>query len=102
MAGIQVTIGLFRRKIAQLVERVALGGERIVITSRGKPMAAIVSLADYERLQQAETVARLGQWESWLAANERLAGRILAEREGVPVDVEAVWTAARTELIDHR
>ena len=91
MAEIQVTIGLFRRKISQLLERVALGGERIVVTSRGKPMAAIVSMADYERLQRSETVARLSQWESWLAANERLTAKILADRDGGPVDVDGIW-----------
>ncbi|MCB0014219.1 MAG: type II toxin-antitoxin system Phd/YefM family antitoxin [Anaerolineales bacterium] len=101
MADYRAAVGQIKRDISQLLERVA-GGERVVITSHGKPLAAIVSLADYERLQQAETAARRSQWESWLAANERLTARILAEREGAPVDVEAIWTAARTELIDHR
>jgi prevent-host-death family protein len=37
---------------ATLVAEVAFGGQRVIIERRGKPLAALVSLADYERLEQ--------------------------------------------------
>lgn len=98
MAEFQVSIGRIKREISELLNRVAFGGERIVLTSRGKPKAVIVSLDDYERIQQAETETRLDQWENWLAANEMLSTKILAERDGEPLDVEAIWAEARAEL----
>ena len=48
--ALQVSIGQVKRDISELVNRVAYGGERIVLTSRGKPKAVLVSMADYERL----------------------------------------------------
>ena len=48
----RVSIGRVKRDISELVNRVAYGGERIVLTSRGKPKAAIVSTKDYDRLER--------------------------------------------------
>lgn len=94
----QVSIGRVKRDISELINRVAYGGERIVLTSRGKPKAAIVSLADYGRLEQAESHDRLQEWRSWLAESNALAAEILAERDGEPLDVDALLVAARTDL----
>ena len=44
------SISQIKRDISQLVNRVAYGGERIILTSRGRPKAALVSLADLQRL----------------------------------------------------
>ena len=46
-----VSISQVKRDISELVTRVAHGGERIILTSRGRPKAVLVSLADLERLQ---------------------------------------------------
>jgi prevent-host-death family protein len=46
----QISIGQVKRDISELINRVAYGGERIVLTSRGKAKAALVSMADYEEL----------------------------------------------------
>jgi len=77
---------------------VAYGGERIVLTSRGKPKAAIVSVEDYEQLEEGEEAARIARWETWLEANNALAEKILARRGGEPLDVDALWKAAREDL----
>lgn len=42
-----------RRDFGELLSRVGFGGERIVITRHGKPVAALVSIADHERLTAA-------------------------------------------------
>jgi prevent-host-death family protein len=98
MSEVQVSIGQVKREISQLLNRVAFGGDRIMLTSRGKPKAVIVSLEDYERIQQVETQTQLNQWENWLAANETLTAKIIAERGGDLLDVDAILADNRTDL----
>lgn len=94
----QVSIGRVKREISELVNRVAFGGERIVLTSRGKPKAVIVSLDDYEQIQQVETQTQLNRWDDWLAANKVLTAKIMAERGGEPLDVNEIWAETRNDL----
>ena len=98
MNATQVSIGTVKRDISALVNRVAYAGERIVLTSRGKPKAAMVSIRDYERLMQTEINHRVAEWEAWLAESDKLAAEILAERNGILLDVEAPWVEARADL----
>ncbi len=98
MAPIHVSIGRMKRDISDLVNRVAYGGERIVLTSRGRPKAAIVSIEDYERLEQDKAQKALANWESWLAQNQRLSAEIMTRREGRPLDVDTLWRAAKLDL----
>ena len=93
-----VAIGTVKRDISELVNRVAYGGERIVLTSRGKPKAALVSLEDYERLEEESAAAKEAQWRAWLTANQQLAEEILARRGGEPIDADALWKGAREDL----
>jgi prevent-host-death family protein len=60
MLEAKVSIGRVKRDISELVNRVAYGGERIILTSRGKPKAVIVSLDDLNRLKYDESIARTG------------------------------------------
>ncbi len=48
-----------RRELPDAINRVAFGGERVVIERRGKALAAIVSLADLEFLRRIEDEADL-------------------------------------------
>jgi prevent-host-death family protein len=52
--ALQVSIGQVKRDISELVNKVAYGGERIVLTSRGKPKAVLVSMSDYELTAQRQ------------------------------------------------
>ena len=97
MTETHVGIGTVKRDISELVNRVAYGGERIVLTSRGKPKAAIVSLQDYEQLERAAAHETLERWRAWLAKSDALAARILARRGGEPIDVDALWDAVRAD-----
>jgi prevent-host-death family protein len=92
-----VSIGQVKRDISELVNRVASGGERIVLTSRGKPKAALVSLEDYEILQQRQREVRLANWKSWQAKWRELMGEIMEDRGGEPLDAEALWQAVLDE-----
>lgn len=94
----EVSIGRVKRDISELVNRVAYGGERIILTSRGRPKAALVSLGDYEHLKHESDIRRKQEWETWRAASNRLAEEILARRSGEPVDVEHLLDESRREL----
>jgi prevent-host-death family protein len=43
-----------KAKLSELMARVAHGGERIVIERHGKPLAALVSIEDLEKLEPAD------------------------------------------------
>ena len=92
-----VSIGQVKRDLSELINRVAYGGERIVLTSRGKPKAALVSLADYARLAQEDASDKLARWQAWQQDAERLNAAILRRRQGVPLDVDRLWDEVRTE-----
>jgi len=92
---IQVSIGQAKRDISELVNRVAYQGERIVLTSRGRPKAVLVSVADYARLQQVEQgpAGRV----AWLAGAQALAERIRQRRGDQGIDVDALVGADQDE-----
>lgn len=91
----QVSIGQVKRDISELVNRVTYAGERIILTSRGKPKAAIISMADYGRLLKSES--RATDIQQWLAETRALSGQI-EQRRGQPVDVDAILAASREDL----
>ena len=93
-----VPIGQVKRDISDLVNRVAYRGERIVLTSRGKPKAALVSIEDYEHLRRRHASADLASWQAWLAQADALAGEILARRDGAAVSVDDLLRQTREEL----
>jgi prevent-host-death family protein len=98
MSESQVSIGRVKREISTLVNRVAFGGERIVLTSRGKPKAVIVSLEDYDQIHQSDLKKQINQWEAWLTANEILTAKILVEHGGEPVDIDGILEENRNDL----
>jgi len=93
-----VSIGRVKRDISDLVNRVAYGGEWIVLTSRGKPKAALVSIEDYERLKRERAHQDLAHWQVWLQDCKDLTADILGRRNGELLDVDALWQEARTDL----
>ncbi|WP_163505926.1 type II toxin-antitoxin system Phd/YefM family antitoxin [Fodinicola acaciae] len=70
----EVPVTQARAEFADLVNRVVYGGERVVVTRHGKPLAALVSAADLARLEELD---RQGDGQV-----VRLAGE---QREQAPV-----------------
>ncbi|OII68376.1 type II toxin-antitoxin system Phd/YefM family antitoxin [Streptomyces sp. CC77] len=50
----EIPVTQARAELADLINRVVYGGERVVVTRHGKPLVALVSAADLERLRSAE------------------------------------------------
>jgi prevent-host-death family protein len=92
MADLQISMSEARQQLARLVNRVAYGGERIVLQAHGEPRAALVSIEDLERLQ-AEPAAR--------PSSTNVLERAAALRERVRVWQEAhnIQPEDSTEII---
>ncbi|WP_344493836.1 type II toxin-antitoxin system Phd/YefM family antitoxin [Streptomyces enissocaesilis] len=85
----EIPVTQARAELAELINRVVYGGERVVVTRHGKPLVALVSAADLERLEgeQAEpeesaisSVSTIGSAAS--APGERRRFGIAAEHRG--------------------
>ena len=57
-----------RKKFAAIINRVAFGKESFVLTRRGEPLAAIVSVEDLKLLHELEE--RMDIDDAWEARNE--------------------------------
>ncbi|MFE6281440.1 type II toxin-antitoxin system Phd/YefM family antitoxin [Streptomyces sp. NPDC057877] len=85
----EIPVTQARAELADLINRVVYGGERVVVTRHGKPLVALVSAADLERLEeQPEPVdeqvgsAVSGVREVSAAPRERQRFGITAEHRG--------------------
>ncbi|MEU6083699.1 type II toxin-antitoxin system prevent-host-death family antitoxin [Streptomyces sp. NPDC047108] len=50
----EIPVTQARAELADLINRVVYGGERVVVTRHGKPLVALVSAADLQRLEEAD------------------------------------------------
>ncbi|QIJ61331.1 type II toxin-antitoxin system Phd/YefM family antitoxin [Streptomyces sp. JB150] len=85
----EIPVTQARAELADLINRVVYGGERVVVTRHGKPLVALVSAADLRRLEEApeaeeeqviSSVSRVREVAS--AAGERQRFGIAAEHRG--------------------
>ncbi|MEU6477068.1 type II toxin-antitoxin system Phd/YefM family antitoxin [Streptomyces sp. NPDC047017] len=53
----EIPVTRARAELADLINRVVYGGERVVVTRHGRPLVALVCAADLERLQAWERSA---------------------------------------------
>ncbi|MFI0239217.1 type II toxin-antitoxin system Phd/YefM family antitoxin [Streptomyces sp. NPDC016845] len=92
----EIPVTQARAELADLINRVVYGAERVVVTRHGKPLVALVSAADLERLEalgdaatesaeepMISSVSRVGSLPS--APGERQRFGIAAERRGPDV-----------------
>lgn len=49
-----VSVSKLKNALSEYLNRAAYGGERVIVASRGKPKAAVISVADLERLEEME------------------------------------------------
>ncbi|MER6567812.1 type II toxin-antitoxin system Phd/YefM family antitoxin [Streptomyces sp. NPDC001093] len=85
----EIPVTQARAELADLINRVVYGGERVVVTRHGKPLVALVSAADLERLDALEEPAGeqvvssvSGIREAGSAAREQRRFGIAAEHRG--------------------
>ncbi|MET8408397.1 type II toxin-antitoxin system Phd/YefM family antitoxin [Streptomyces sp. NPDC005195] len=85
----EIPVTQARAELADLINRVVYGGERVVVTRHGKPLVALVSAADLERLEELrdpageQAVSSLSSVrEATSAPRERRRFGIAAEHQG--------------------
>ncbi|MGW1810207.1 type II toxin-antitoxin system Phd/YefM family antitoxin [Streptomyces sp. NPDC002078] len=85
----EIPVTQARAELADLINRVVYGGERVVVTRHGKPLVALVSAADLERLDalaepaEEQVVSSVsGVREVGSAAREQQRFGIAAEHRG--------------------
>lgn len=91
----QISIKQLKRNISEWVNEAAHAGVRIVITFRGKPKMALVSMADYERL--AKIQPKQIDIQVWLVQTQKISDKILKRRSKV-VDVDRLLHQSRSDL----
>ena len=76
-----------RRSFSEVMARVAYAGQRVVIERKGRPMMALISIADLHRLEAWEQAATdvSARRQAALAAAAAARAAIRAERDGVPL-----------------
>jgi prevent-host-death family protein len=85
----EIPVTQARAELAELINRVVYGGEQVVVTRHGRPLVALVSAADLERLNEIRaaeaegvisTVSSFGRTSS--AEGERRRFGLAAEHRG--------------------
>ena len=64
----KITTADARQKFSDIINRVAFGDDSFVLTRRGKPIAALVSIKELELLQELED--KLDIKDAWTAKSE--------------------------------
>lgn len=89
----EIPVTQARAELAELINRVVYGGERVVLTRHGKPLVGLVSAADLERLdeesaqQEEEIVSTVSTLRNLGSAGGERANRrygFAAEHPGPP------------------
>lgn len=99
-----ITVGIAKAKneLSTLLNLAAFGGERIILQSRGKPKAAIISLGDLQKLEQLEKSINTVQSQRLFALTkaQRLRERILERRGNLLPDSSDQLSKIRKERAD--
>lgn len=99
-----ITVGIAKAKneLSTLLNLAAFGGERIILQSRGKPKAAIISFGDLQKLEKLEKSINTVQSQQFLALAkaQRLRERILERRGNYLPNSSDQLSKIREERVD--
>ena len=92
MENIAVSVADAEKRFSDYVNRSSLGGCRVIITKRNRPVAAIVSLKDLQDLEQGEKrrglLAVICKWEGFEEVEDAIEAAVKARHaEGIGRDV---------------
>ncbi|MFF7791679.1 type II toxin-antitoxin system prevent-host-death family antitoxin [Streptomyces sp. NPDC007991] len=72
----EIPVTQARAELADLINRVVYGGERVVVTRHGKPLVALVSADDLRRLDETDETQELAE-----PAEEQVVSAVSTVRE---------------------
>ncbi|MFD6431838.1 type II toxin-antitoxin system Phd/YefM family antitoxin [Streptomyces venezuelae] len=82
----EIPVTQARAELAELINRVVYGGERVVVTRHGKPLVALVSAADLERLEGLAEAAEAAEVAE--VAEERTVSTVTSAGSVTPAPPE--------------
>ncbi|GAA3243077.1 type II toxin-antitoxin system Phd/YefM family antitoxin [Streptomyces sp. XM83C] len=83
----EIPVTQARAELADLINQVVYGGERVVVTRHGKPLVALVSADDLRRLEELDAAPAEGQVIGSVTA-VREVGSVPQERRGFGITAE--------------
>lgn len=95
MGATRVGIAEAKNTLSTIVNRVAFGRERIILESRGKPKAAVISIEDLHKLEAIEPAAASMAARMSALAEARSVRLAIAARQGAPDSESVVDTLHR-------
>jgi prevent-host-death family protein len=103
MREIQISMSELRQNLGSFVNRVAYGGDRIILVAHGEPKAAIISIEDLGRLQQLshEPETSFGRYSTGLVAADLLQERTREWQEQYRVEPEDTVDTLNQIRTDH-
>ncbi|MEU7411074.1 type II toxin-antitoxin system Phd/YefM family antitoxin [Streptomyces sp. NPDC042638] len=84
----EIPVTQARAELADLINRVVYGGERVVVTRHGKPLVALVSAADLERLDALDGQAAEQEQVVSSVSRVREAGSVPREQQRFGIAAE--------------
>lgn len=88
-----VTTGEARQQLADLINRAAFGGERVILTRRGKRVAALISIEDLELIEALD-------FDDDPSDEPNAEGRTYLRAEDDPV-LAAIWDNDEDAVYDN-
>ncbi|MFF8864293.1 type II toxin-antitoxin system Phd/YefM family antitoxin [Streptomyces sp. NPDC015139] len=82
----EIPVTQARAELADLINRVVYGGERVVVTRHGKPLVALVSAADLDRLDALDEQSEDGIVST--VSGVREAGSVAREQQRFGIAAE--------------
>ncbi len=84
----EIGIRQAKDRLSEYLNRVAYGGERIVILSRGRPKAALISMEDLRRLEELEAKMEAAMLEKAVATETEFYSAAEVEAELAALEAE--------------
>lgn len=89
MSETAISLTELKQNLGEVVNRAAYGNERIILLSRGKPRAALISIQDLEKLEQlaqeAQTTRNIQEQMELLAEMDALRAQMDTVTDSVEV-----------------
>ncbi len=68
-----ISVSQMKDTLSEVLNRAAYGGERVIVASRGKPKAAVISIDDLELLEQLEDALAVREAKAEYEAGETIS-----------------------------
>ncbi|MFH8793279.1 type II toxin-antitoxin system Phd/YefM family antitoxin [Streptomyces sp. NPDC017941] len=90
----EIPVTQARAELADLINRVVYGSERVVVTRHGKPLVALVSADDLRRLDEIDQAEAAGAEAADAAAADASRGTADAAEEQVISSVSSIGSGS--------